>query len=709
MEKAKNQEYVNLDEGIIIIDSSGYIKYANDEALKIFDYTYNELKGQSLSILMFEKDSLFHQKFINRAINNENESNLNSGRNVIGKNKFGKKIDLFISVKKGNYNSQQVFIGRIKDINKSITKSITDHTSIFVISDEFKIGIDIQGRIKNVIDFCDLFGYTFSESFSNSIFSFVEFSHQSSLIKIFEKIKLGTNLKNELIYFKKKDGSRLYLSWSSFLIHIPNLNNDYFHQQIVIASDITQIINQEKQISVLSSVINKSPIGLAITDTSGYIEFANDSFKSNLGINQKQIINQNLFSESFYIDYKEKNNIYHSIKNNNFWQNEISVLVNKEKKHFLITIFGIRDPDNEIINFLEEVQDITPWYSYYYQIQIEKEKFENILKSLPEGILVLDMDSNVIEVNNSFNKLYESLYNSLFRISNIIKNDDSNEIMTKLKYMLLNKKKSIIVVPRKGLILEFFRIENRDNEIIIIYDKSEEFKLNSLRQQLISTVSHELRTPISVIIQSIHNYIKYEDKLKELEKQKLLEITQLNSQLLADIVDDLLIMSRIDDNGLQLSISEVNITKLTLNVIKQLDPKAEVKNLKIHLSSEENLVTFGDSKRLSQVIRIILDNAIKYSRENTKIEISISRLVLSSGEREIKLQIKDQGIGISEEDLSHLFTRFFRAKNTTNIKGTGLGLSIAKELIELHKGRIEVNSTFGEGSVFKIYLPFRDI
>ncbi|MFW9819825.1 MAG: MASE3 domain-containing protein [Candidatus Thorarchaeota archaeon] len=228
-------------------------------------------------------------------------------------------------------------------------------------------------------------------------------------------------------------------------------------------------------------------------------------------------------------------------------------------------------------------------------------------------------------------------------------------------------------------------------------------------KNLVSTVSHELRTPITVLLMSLDLYKQKKDSITPEMHNSIIETEERNILLLKQLSEDLLLVSQVDEHKLKLDLSEYNSFKLLEKIIMFLEPFSQEKNVSFKLDVKEDLMLKGDIKRIDQIFRIILDNAIKYSYENTIIEISA--LENYQGEYNPKrvdgvlFQIINYGIGISKQDLPRIFERFFRASNVSDSSGTGLGLSIAKDLIELHQGKIFVESEFGEKTTFSLFFP----
>ena len=229
-------------------------------------------------------------------------------------------------------------------------------------------------------------------------------------------------------------------------------------------------------------------------------------------------------------------------------------------------------------------------------------------------------------------------------------------------------------------------------------------------KNMVSTVSHELRTPITVLIMSMELYKQQKDSITLELQNKIIETWERNITLLKDLSEDILTISRIDEKKIELELSEYNPLKLIKDIVLFLTPFCQEKNVSFNIDIDEKINIKGDIKRIDQVFRIILDNAIKYSYENSTIEISaIDKYKIESNSSEknegILIQFKNHGIGISKQDIPHIFERFYRASNAGEISGTGLGLSIAKAIVQLHQGEIYIESELGKSTIFSIFLP----
>jgi signal transduction histidine kinase len=232
-------------------------------------------------------------------------------------------------------------------------------------------------------------------------------------------------------------------------------------------------------------------------------------------------------------------------------------------------------------------------------------------------------------------------------------------------------------------------------------------ELDQVKDSFISTVNHELRTPLTSIIGYIE-LLRSNRNLNSEDTEKYLDVLNRNAQILLDLVESMLTLSKIDSPQIENSDSRIEIDAVLDNAIFVLQPALAAKRIEIVLEKDKNesFSVRGDEGQLSQVLLNIIANAIKFSHESSQIEIVLSALAKNSRPY-ISIAVEDHGIGIPEEDQGRLFTRFFRAKNAVSAQfpGTGLGLSIANILVDNHGGTIALSSTVGKGSTFTITLP----
>lgn len=221
------------------------------------------------------------------------------------------------------------------------------------------------------------------------------------------------------------------------------------------------------------------------------------------------------------------------------------------------------------------------------------------------------------------------------------------------------------------------------------------------QSRFVSDASHELRTPLTALKTTIEVALR-DKKLDFISAKKTLKECLEETNKLQVLSDSLLELSRVSSVKNQLKLEPVFLKEITREAIERISSLAAKKKIDL-FDRTENLKITGDREKLTELLVILLDNAIKYSPSKTKVEIT-------SGikNQQIWLAVKDQGVGIAPENLPKIFNRFYRvdtARSHSQTEGFGLGLSIAKKIVEAHQGSIEVESDLGKGSTFTVFLP----
>lgn len=237
---------------------------------------------------------------------------------------------------------------------------------------------------------------------------------------------------------------------------------------------------------------------------------------------------------------------------------------------------------------------------------------------------------------------------------------------------------------------------NKNRELLSALQELKE--IDRLKDEFVSTASHELRTPLSLIRENIS---LVEDGIvgEVSSRQKGRLASSRNSvDRLSKILDDLLDLSKIEKRFFDVDLKRVDISRLAKKAIHFIKPKADEKKIQIEGKFQQGFIALLDPDKIFRVFIILLDNAIKYSYEKGRILVGIEDM----GEW-IRCYVSDTGIGIAEKDIPRIFRPFVRVEN--EVGGTGLGLSICRGIIELHGGKIQVESKLKEGSKFIFILP----
>jgi signal transduction histidine kinase len=223
-------------------------------------------------------------------------------------------------------------------------------------------------------------------------------------------------------------------------------------------------------------------------------------------------------------------------------------------------------------------------------------------------------------------------------------------------------------------------------------------ELDRLKSKFVSDVSHELRTPVS----NLKLYADLLERGKPDKRAQYLDILKQQADRLAQLVEDILSLSRLELGEGKPQFAEVDLNALIDAIMAAHQPSADAIGLQLSFEPDKDLPPVrGERNQLAQVITNLVANAIHYTLAG---EVRVSSHFAG---RQACIQVSDTGIGIDPEDLPHIFERFYRGQHTSqsDIPGSGLGLAIVKEIVVLHGGNIEVESRAGEGSTFSVYLP----
>jgi two-component system phosphate regulon sensor histidine kinase PhoR len=239
--------------------------------------------------------------------------------------------------------------------------------------------------------------------------------------------------------------------------------------------------------------------------------------------------------------------------------------------------------------------------------------------------------------------------------------------------------------------------------VVVLHDITELRMLERVRRDFVANVSHEFRTPLTAI-QGFAETLLAGAIDDSQNRTRFLEIILEHSRRLARLTEDLLMLSKMDAERLELEIRRLSVSQLIESCLETAQRRGAEKDLRISVNLPQNLPDIaGDRRRLAEVLQNLLDNAIQYTLPGGQIIVSAI-----SAEDEIVLTVSDTGIGIPKADQPRIFERFYRVDvaRSREAGGTGLGLAIAKHLVEVHGGRLWVDSEVGQGSQFHFSVPF---
>jgi PAS domain S-box-containing protein len=256
-------------------------------------------------------------------------------------------------------------------------------------------------------------------------------------------------------------------------------------------------------------------------------------------------------------------------------------------------------------------------------------------------------------------------------------------------------------VEERTLILKeaIQKLEKTKNELDNSLKREQE--LNSMKTKFISIASHEFRTPLSTILSSLSLMEKY-NELNDVEKRnKHNERIKKSIKNLTEILNDILSVNKIEEGKVIINPETFNLNSFVNDLILDLHGLLKPgQKLNLIASDIDEITVYQDPKLIRHILINLLTNAIKFSGENSPIDI-----IINMDDSDVLFSVKDYGLGIPKVDHKKLFTRFFRSSNVENIQGTGLGLSIVLQYVNYLKGTIKFSSEVGKGSIFNVNLP----
>ncbi|MEJ2280221.1 MAG: HAMP domain-containing sensor histidine kinase, partial [Candidatus Lokiarchaeota archaeon] len=225
-------------------------------------------------------------------------------------------------------------------------------------------------------------------------------------------------------------------------------------------------------------------------------------------------------------------------------------------------------------------------------------------------------------------------------------------------------------------------------------------------EKFVSNIIHQLRTPLSVIQMSLKYLERNRERINSELEKKIFNGVYRNLKSIDDLIKDLITFTQLNDSSINLNIERFSLSNEISESIESMELLAKEKNIKIVDNINKNIELNADKNKIKQVFQILIVNAIKYSKRDSEIIVNSNFNRLNEKNvNELIIEFVDHGIGINNEDLPHLFERFYRSKRVAHIEGIGLGLSIAKTIIQMHGGKIHAKRNLDRGTTFSIVLP----
>jgi PAS domain S-box-containing protein len=630
---------------IFVLDSStSMILDCNEEAGKMYGYTKDELIGTSFSEISASNNfSEIFADFVDR---------LKTVKSIKQEDWHVNKNGVLFPVD----STTSLVIVSGKEVLLSIVQDITE-----------------RKRVENVIiesekKFKDIANLLPQSVFETDINGVITFANQATLSMFgYSQEDILNNITiMDLISDKDKENSLENIN--RVLDGLPSIRNEFemkrndgtifptltFSTAIIENDKCTGLrgtivdLSRQKQIEnelrKLSEAVAQSQLSIMITDTLGNIEYVNPYFSVLTGYQKEEILNKNpRVLKSGETNPGEYKQMWKKITSGTGWS---GVFHNKKKNGEL----------------------------YWESVIITPIKNE-------EGVI-----TNFIAVK-------EDITDKVEKEKELKKYREHLEELVETRTKELDKLNADLVEQLK---------KEKELELMLRQSLEKEKELNELKTRFISTASHEFRTPLTTILASAEMIQRYGKKWDETKYNDYFNKIKKSIDYLTKLMDDVLTINRSESSKILFNPVLTNLYKICLEISEGTKSVRDEKHEFVFNYSAKKVNLILDPKLFKFLISNLISNAFKYSPEGGKVEFSVS-----SSRELIHISISDEGIGIPEDDIKHLFEPFHRGTNTVDIPGTGLGLSIVKHAVEMHNGKISVNSKIGKGTIFTVEIPVR--
>ncbi len=676
------------------------------------------------------------------------------------------KVILFIP--QPQYNKDGKLVGGHFSLI-DITEYVADHirqatlSAIVESSDDAIISKDLNGKITSWNSGAQrIFGYSEDEVLGKSITILFPESRIQEEEKIISRLKKGERIDHFETLRVDKSGRLIPLS-----LTISPVKD--IHGKVVgaskVARDISERLKSYEKQAILSAIVESSDDAIVSKDLNGIIISWNRGAQEIFGYSEEEAVGNSITMLIPKDKLQEETLILSKIRKGEKIDHFETIRRHKSGRKIAvsITVSPVKDHKGTIIGASKVARDITlqvqsqealKRYSDNLEILNSAGKFisenlnvkqilqrvTNITTELTQshlGVFFYDV-ANFEDNPNSFftisgapgeiiKKLRILKFNELipesfqkmqvFHIDDIENFNNDNRIYQQLQKSLdLKSFMAVPVVSKSGVVIGGLLFGHRDvnhfdseHELLVAniagqaatsLQNSNLFEqvksLSEKKDEFIALASHELKTPLT----TIKGYIQLLCKINSDEKaSSFLQKTLNQVDRLNTLIEDLLNMSRIENGKLEFRIEAFDLSEMLVEIVSTFNHSSQSHYIEYEAEETPFLIE-GDAQRIEQVIINILSNAIKYSPHANKVEVKIE-----DNDNTVMIKIRDYGLGMSKQQQKNLFQRFYRAENSKGINGLGIGLYLSKQIVDRHKGKIEVSSECGKGSKFSITLP----
>lgn len=490
---------------------------------------------------------------------------------------------------------------------------------------------------------------------------------------------------------------------------MPNTKGKFSVQKKQLFQAHALLSMRESESRTLTHIVSMSDNSVVIANAMGYVEWVNDAYMQRSGNKAEEVIGRYL-GDLLDADEATVDKIRKLLESGQGYQAELLRTAKNGSEYWVdLDIEPLLDSNGSICNYIAIARDITEKKA---ALEVSG-RLHGIMKSTfelsPDGFVTFNQTGVLTSVNPAFIKmtglaqaqLIDIKQEAFERLLSGLSNDDetfSGHHMQDAVIMRLSQ-------PRLTVIKRSIREAHDDDRFVgtIHYfrDITQESELHRMKGEFLSMAAHELRTPMS----SIHGFTELllKREFKPEQQKDMLATVHRQSTRLTKLINDLLDLAKIEARkGMSFDIKPYRLTDIVDTALKEFMVSGEGRAIGFAFNNH-SLKVSADFDKIIQALMNVLSNAHKYSAPGTEIDLSILEQEKYQHSF-VGLSIVDHGIGMTNEHLSRLFERFYRADTSGNIPGTGLGLCLVKEIVEIHGGWVDVSSVLGEGTTVTLWL-----
>lgn len=606
------------------------------------------------------------------------------------------------------------------------TKKYQEFKEIFTISPEIHCILDRSGEILFINEaVTSMLAYPVDEVIGTSMWSYCHRDDLSGVVKAVER-GLTAKVKQFGIDFRlvSKTGEFKSIGWSM----VAKGERWYCYGR-----DITEIKRVEGELLKLSFVASKISNGVVINDANNHVSWVNDAFEKITGFNLADLQGKPL-GDLISGPETDLSIIANARK---YTQNKQSFTVDllayrKDKQPIWLSIYHtvVLDEEGKVETDVEIIIDITEKKKAEEEVQV----LSLVASKTNTGVTIADENGKITWVNKALEDLtgYSLAELKGKMLGDVLSNPDTDiATIAEARAKAANKESSVIevlafkkdgsqiwlsaantpVINSTGQIERQVELINdisqrKQVEREMLESREQAIQLSEAKEMFLSVMSHEIRTPLNAVIGMTHLLLENEPKPTQIDD---LNILKFSGENLLNIINDILDFTKIETGNLHLESIPFDLHTLCVDIINSLQINASKRENLLSLTYD-NLIPehiLGDKTRLYQILMNLIGNAIKFTDQG-KVELIVKLQESNEEDLNICFEVRDNGIGISEDKLSYIFETFTQARTDISRKygGTGLGLAITKKLIKLYKSDIDVQSTEGKGTVFSFVINF---